>query len=76
MLGCVGLAWRIVCVGDYVLLEIWICWKFGWVGDLVVLFWSFGWAWIKWDGDLVIFGDLFRLEIWLGWVGHLVELNI
>ena len=74
-LGCVVLAQRTVCVGGYVLLDIWIFWTFGWVGDLVGLVWSFGWTWLKQAGDLVAFGDLFRLEIWLGWVGHLVELN-
>ena len=64
------MCWRLCFVGD---LDFW---RFSWAGDLVGLVWNFGWTWLKWAGDLVVFGGLFRLEIWLGWVGHMAELNI
>ena len=56
----IGLDW----FGDLFLLDIWLGWAFGWIGDLVRLGWGWRFGLVK---DLVMLGWV-RLGIWLGFV--------
>ena len=41
-LGCIGMEIWLDWAGDLVGLDVWFCWRLGWLGDLVGLGWISG----------------------------------